>query len=82
MKARTKFVEKVGEVMINQLLDDLIDEGVLNEGEKNHILSFTPKEETARKLIDAVKTKGDGACEILIDHLGTRDFFLCSVLGL
>uniref|UniRef100_A0AAQ4QBS6 Caspase a n=1 Tax=Gasterosteus aculeatus aculeatus TaxID=481459 RepID=A0AAQ4QBS6_GASAC len=68
---------------IKQLLDDLVDNGVLNDGQKDSILERNrTKADTARNLIDVVKAKGNKASEILIASLESRDSSLFSVLGL
>lgn len=37
-RVRPKLVEKVSGAVINQLLDDILKDGILNEGEKDSIL--------------------------------------------
>nr|WJN24709.1 caspase 1 [Lateolabrax maculatus] len=82
-RVRTKFVEKVSKELINQLLDDILEDGVLNDGEKDSILeenkSTTDK---ARRLIDIVKRKGNVASRKMIAHLQSRDATLYAELGL
>ncbi|XP_008280768.1 caspase-1-like [Stegastes partitus] len=82
-RARTKFVEKVSKVVLTQLLDDLLDDGVLNDGEKDSILEENmSKADKARDLVDTVKKKGDEASRKMIAHLKDRDATLYSELGL
>ncbi|XP_022062834.2 caspase a-like [Acanthochromis polyacanthus] len=82
-RVRTKFVEKVSKDMISQLLDDLLDDRVLNDGEKDSILEENVKtRDKARALLDRVKHKGDEASRKMIAHLYERDQTLCSELGL
>ncbi|XP_077954453.1 caspase a [Gasterosteus aculeatus] len=82
-KVRTKFVEKASMSLIKQLLDDLLDNGILNDGQKDSILEENgTKADRARNLIDVVKAKGNKASEILIASLESRDSSLFSELGL
>ncbi|XP_062417629.1 caspase-1-like [Pungitius pungitius] len=81
--ARRKFVEKADKELIQQLLDDLLDDGVVNDGQKDSILEDnSTTADRARDLIDVVKKKGDKASEIFITHLEVRDKVLCTELGL
>ncbi|XP_031705749.1 caspase-1-like [Anarrhichthys ocellatus] len=80
---RSTFVGKAHKVVIDQLLDDLLQDGVLNDGEIESVLeenSTTAKK--ARSLIDMVRKKGDEASRKMIAHLQNRDPFLHSELGL
>ncbi|KAM8904720.1 caspase a [Spinachia spinachia] len=81
--ARRKFVEKAEKELIKQLLDDLLDDSVLNDGQKDSILEGnSTTADRARNLIDVVKKKGDKASEKMIAHLQRRDENLCTELGL
>lgn len=80
---RGRFVEKVSKALLKQLLDDLLEEGLLNEGETDSVLEDNSnKADMARALIDMVKRKGDKASRKMIEHLEKRDPTLCSELGL
>ncbi|XP_023146917.1 caspase a-like [Amphiprion ocellaris] len=80
---RTRFVEKVSKDMISQLLDDLLEDRVFNDGEKDSILEEKPsRADKARALLDRVKNKGDEASRKMIAHLKERDPTLYSELGL
>lgn len=79
---RTRFVEKASKELINQLLDDLLEDGVLNDSQKNSIIKENSGADIARSLIDIVKKKGEEASRNLIDHLQSRDPSLSSDLGL
>ncbi|XP_056297035.1 caspase a-like isoform X2 [Pseudoliparis swirei] len=80
---RTRFVEKASKELINQLLDDLLEDGVLNDSQKNSIIKENSRaDDRARSLIDIVKKKGEEASRNLIDHLQSRDPSLSSDLGL
>ncbi|KAK9528644.1 hypothetical protein VZT92_012796 [Zoarces viviparus] len=80
---RTKFVEKANIVLIDQLVDDLLVDHVLNEGEKESIREENlSRANKARSLIDMVRNKGDEASRKMIAHLQRRDHFLYAELGL
>lgn len=76
-------MEKVSKALLKQLLDDLLDDGLLNDGETDSVLEDNSnKADMARALIDIVKRKGDKASRKLIAHLESRDPTLHSELGL
>lgn len=82
-RIRTDFVGKVSTEVIKQLLDDLLDDRVLNEEEKDSLLEENKsRADRARKLIDKVKNKGDKASRKMITYLERRDCELHSTLGL
>ncbi|XP_044210493.1 caspase a-like [Thunnus albacares] len=82
-KVRRKFVERVNKYLINQLLDDMLHDGIVNDGEKESILEENKTTaDRARCLIDTVKRKGDEASRKMIDHLKCRDAALYTTLGL
>lgn len=82
-RARGNFVNKVSKAVIKQLLDDLLDDEVINDGEKDSILEEnSTTADRARSLIDTVKKKGDNASRKMIAHLKRRDATLHSELGL
>nr|ARM65445.1 caspase 1 [Totoaba macdonaldi] len=80
---RTKFVDKVTKTVIKQLLDDILEDGIINDGEKESIVEENPiRADQARALIDTVKKKGDNASWKLIAHIKRRDGTLYSEVGL
>lgn len=86
-KLRTAFVGRVSKEIVNQLLDDLLDDGVMNSGEKEAIIEENKSTaDKARKLIDIVRKKGDKASNRLILHFQKRDHSLyedlCQACGL
>ncbi|XP_037630614.1 caspase-1-like isoform X2 [Sebastes umbrosus] len=82
-RVRSKFVEKVSNALLKELLDDLLGDGVLNDGQKDSILEENSnRADKARGLIDMVRRKGEKACRMLIAHLHSRDLMLYSELGL
>lgn len=67
-------MEKSSREVINQLLDDLFEDGVLNEGEKDSILEENKtRADKARSLIDAVRRKGQVTCKKMMSHIQKRD---------
>ncbi|XP_028275909.1 caspase-1-like [Parambassis ranga] len=82
-RVRGRFVDKVSKPLLKQLLDDLLEDGLLNDGEKDSVLEDNSnKADMARALIDMVKRKGDKASRKMIDHIKDRDHSLYSELGL
>ncbi|KAK9517965.1 hypothetical protein VZT92_023295 [Zoarces viviparus] len=82
-KVRSKLVQKVSRELVNQLLDDLFEDGVLNEGEKDSILQENnTRADRARCLIDMVRSKGREASRKIFTHLRSRDPTLSAELGL
>uniref|UniRef100_A0A3Q0S396 CARD domain-containing protein n=1 Tax=Amphilophus citrinellus TaxID=61819 RepID=A0A3Q0S396_AMPCI len=82
-RVRTGFVEKVSETVIKQLLDDLAEDRVLNDGECESILERnTTRADKARCLIDIVKRKGPKASNTMIAHFQRREPLLFDNLGL
>ncbi|KAG7478878.1 caspase-1-A-like [Solea senegalensis] len=83
VKVRSKFVDKVSKELINQLLDDLLEDRILNDGEKDSIIEdHSSRANRARCLIDTVKKKGNIPSQKMIDHIQTRDPTLYCELGL
>uniref|UniRef100_A0A8C6TZ89 CARD domain-containing protein n=1 Tax=Neogobius melanostomus TaxID=47308 RepID=A0A8C6TZ89_9GOBI len=73
-KLRVEFVEGITTGVLNQLMDDLLAEGVLNPGEKDHILEkHTIRADRARDLFDTVRKKGNTSIKIMMERLQTRD---------
>uniref|UniRef100_A0A3Q3GX71 CARD domain-containing protein n=1 Tax=Kryptolebias marmoratus TaxID=37003 RepID=A0A3Q3GX71_KRYMA len=82
-QVRGRFVEKVSRSLVKQLLDDMLEDGVLNDQEKDSVLEDnTSKADMARDLIDTVKRKGDKASRKMIDRIQKRDPMLYLELGL
>ncbi|XP_071352930.1 caspase a-like [Trachinotus anak] len=82
-RVRTEFVESVSTDLIRQLLDDLLKDKVVNDGQRESILEENPtRGEKARSLIDTVRRKGEEASRKFIAHLHRRDPELYSKLGL
>ncbi|XP_015225735.1 caspase-1-A-like [Cyprinodon tularosa] len=82
-RVRSKFVEKVSKSMLKQLLDDLLLDRLLNDGEVESIVEDnSAKSDMARCLVDMVRKKGDKASRKLIQHIEDRDPSLYEVLEL
>lgn len=82
-RVRGRFVQKVSKALLKQLLDDLLGDGLLNDGETDSVLEDNSnKADMARALIDMVKRKGDTASRKMIAYLESRDPTLYSELGL
>ncbi|GAA6215222.1 caspase-1-like [Lates japonicus] len=83
IKVRRNFVESVTAEVIKQLLDALLEDSILNDGEKDSVLEEnSSRADKARALVDKVRRKGDAACNKLIAHLQKEDPTLFSKLGL
>ncbi|XP_036379190.1 caspase-1-A-like [Megalops cyprinoides] len=73
-RVRILFVEKVSVALLSQLMDDLLQNGVLNQGQVDAIREeHRQRAEQARDLIDTVRRKGDIASNQLIKCLKERD---------
>lgn len=73
----------VSKAVIKSLLDDMLDDEILNDGEKESVLEEnSARADQARDLIDTVRKKGDDASRKLIDRIQNRDNTLFSKLGL
>uniref|UniRef100_A0A3B4AJ31 Uncharacterized protein n=1 Tax=Periophthalmus magnuspinnatus TaxID=409849 RepID=A0A3B4AJ31_9GOBI len=73
-KLRTKFVSKVSKEIVNQLLDNLLEDKVINSGERESIIEeHQTTADKARQTIDTVIKKGNKASNRLIHHLQNCD---------
>ncbi|XP_008424030.1 caspase-1-like [Poecilia reticulata] len=82
-RVRPRFVAKVSKEVMNQLLDGLLHDGVLNDGEKDAVVEENDsRADKARCLIDKVKRKGHEASSKMIAHLKSVDNTLYCELGL
>ncbi|GLD62114.1 NACHT, LRR and PYD domains-containing protein 1b allele 1-like protein [Lates japonicus] len=82
-RVRFRFAQRVSREVINQLLDDLSEDGVLNDEERESIAQRNnTRADRARCLIETVRRKGYEASRKMISHLQIRDQTLSTELGL
>ncbi|XP_014859690.1 PREDICTED: protein NLRC3-like [Poecilia mexicana] len=80
---RSKFVERISEEILNQLLDGLLSDSVFTLLEKENILQKNQtRADKARNTIDSVIKKGKKASRLTILHLHHKDQSLSNQLGL
>ncbi|KAK2859790.1 hypothetical protein Q5P01_004410 [Channa striata] len=83
LSVRSKFVARVSEPVLNQLLDGLLAQGIMNQEEMNTARQPTrSKCERARDMIDTVRNKGTRACSSFINLICELDLYLCQTLNL
>ncbi|XP_053183734.1 NACHT, LRR and PYD domains-containing protein 1a-like [Scomber japonicus] len=80
-EARTQFVSRVSEPNLDQLLDKLLEFGVINDGEMESARTET-RADKARKVIDMVRRKGSDASSFFIVALRVVDPHLSRLLKL
>uniref|UniRef100_A0A8C6PC53 CARD domain-containing protein n=1 Tax=Nothobranchius furzeri TaxID=105023 RepID=A0A8C6PC53_NOTFU len=69
-RVRGRFADKESKAMIKLLLDDLLEDKLLNDGETGSILEDNSnKADKARALINVIKKKGDRASRKLITNI-------------
>uniref|UniRef100_A0A665UAA2 Caspase-1-like n=1 Tax=Echeneis naucrates TaxID=173247 RepID=A0A665UAA2_ECHNA len=82
-RVRPEFAQRASTALIKQLVDDLLSDKVLNDGEGESILEENPtRADKARCLIDTVRKKGNEASKKMIAHIHKRDSSLHTELGL
>uniref|UniRef100_A0A3B4Y5H7 CARD domain-containing protein n=1 Tax=Seriola lalandi dorsalis TaxID=1841481 RepID=A0A3B4Y5H7_SERLL len=82
-RVRSEFAARVSIALIKELLDDLLKDKIVNDGQSESILQDnSTRADKARDLIDTVRKKGDAASRVMIVHLHRRDPELYSQLGL
>ncbi|KAL3046498.1 hypothetical protein OYC64_004485 [Pagothenia borchgrevinki] len=82
-RLRRELVQRMSGELIKQLLDDLLMDGVLNDGEKDSVLQENDtRADRARCLIDMVMGKGREASRKFICHIQSRDPTLSADLRL
>ncbi|KAL4647654.1 caspase-1-A-like [Arapaima gigas] len=83
VKVRTKFINGVNKAIIDQLLDDLLESSIFNDGEVEQVKEeHRERAERARCLIDMVRRKSSEASEKFIAILKERDPIFSMQLGL
>uniref|UniRef100_A0A4W6D3Z8 CARD domain-containing protein n=1 Tax=Lates calcarifer TaxID=8187 RepID=A0A4W6D3Z8_LATCA len=76
---RTQFIKRVSEPVLEQLLDKLLERGVVNDDEMQAVRAKT-RADKARDVIDTVRRKGTEASSVLISALCEVDQCLSRVL--
>ncbi|XP_028443326.1 NACHT, LRR and PYD domains-containing protein 12-like [Perca flavescens] len=77
---RRQFVERVSDPVLNQLLDQLLERGVITDGEMQSVR--TGRADKARDVMDTVRRKGSWASSVLISALCEVDPVLSRELRL
>ncbi|KAF1388513.1 hypothetical protein PFLUV_G00091050 [Perca fluviatilis] len=78
---RKEFINRVSESVLNQLLDELVEVKVINDGEMQSI-RIKARYDKAVEVIDTVRGKGAKASSVMIDALCKLDRFLSEELNL
>ncbi|XP_019201067.2 uncharacterized protein LOC100697750 [Oreochromis niloticus] len=78
---RKQFVDQVSDSTVNQLLDNLLQQGIINKEEMDSA-RIKPRADRARDVIDVVRNKGEEASSSLIDGLRELDPYLSETLHL
>uniref|UniRef100_UPI0037E92A45 LOW QUALITY PROTEIN: NACHT, LRR and PYD domains-containing protein 1a allele 5-like n=1 Tax=Semicossyphus pulcher TaxID=241346 RepID=UPI0037E92A45 len=81
LSLRTQFLSRVSEPVLNQLLDKLLQDGIITDDEMQSIRTKV-KAEKARDVIDTVRRKGREASSVLIAALCELDPCLSRELNL
>ncbi|KAG9330793.1 hypothetical protein JZ751_022073 [Albula glossodonta] len=76
-KVRKSFAERVSKAVLSQLLNDLLEDGVLNEGEVESIEEEKSNLAKAFSFIDTVRKKGEKASKKLISRFQRPDGMTC-----
>ncbi|XP_029374539.1 NACHT, LRR and PYD domains-containing protein 1b allele 5-like [Echeneis naucrates] len=79
--ARTEFIQRVSDPVLNQLLDKLLERGVISDEEMQSARTKS-RAEKARDVIDSVRRKGEEASSFLIAALCQLDEWLSRELSL
>ncbi|XP_034722212.1 caspase-1-like [Etheostoma cragini] len=85
LRVRTQFVARVSDALLNQVLDYLLERGVLSYSEMEGILTRTgtrTRADKARDVVDTVIKKGREASSLLVSALCELDPVLSRELGL
>uniref|UniRef100_A0A8C6SU46 CARD domain-containing protein n=1 Tax=Neogobius melanostomus TaxID=47308 RepID=A0A8C6SU46_9GOBI len=73
---RCEFIERVSEVVLDQVLDRLLQSGVLTGAERESAASIRERRTRAAQLIDSVLKKGSKASRLFIQNLHDQDLLL------
>ncbi|XP_068585942.1 LOW QUALITY PROTEIN: NACHT, LRR and PYD domains-containing protein 1-like [Cebidichthys violaceus] len=77
---RTQFVDRVSDPVLNQLLDKLLEHGVITDTEMQSARTRN-RADKARDVMDTVRRKGSEACSVLITALCEVDPYLYTALN-
>ncbi|XP_040194222.1 caspase-1-A-like isoform X2 [Rana temporaria] len=82
-KIRKGLVEGCNKALIKSLLDDLLEQKILNDGEVELINEEYPvPNDKMRALVDTVRKKGNASSNFLIQQVAKRDSMLSAKLGI
>ena len=79
LSGRSQFVSSVSDSILNQLLDGLLERGVIDQEEMDSARTRT-RADKARAVIDMVQNKGTRASSFLIEVFRTLDPHLSETL--
>ncbi|XP_028451498.1 uncharacterized protein LOC114566870 isoform X2 [Perca flavescens] len=82
LKVRAEFIERVSDPVLNQLLDNLLEHGFINDQEMQSVTTKKSRADKAREVIDTVRKKGTKASSLLINTLCKVDKPVAEVLKL
>lgn len=82
LSVRPQFIEAVSDTVLNQLLDQLLQRGIINHGEMDSARTTRTRADKARAVIDMVRNKGTQASSSLIEDLSRLDSHLSETLKL
>ncbi|XP_028455936.1 E3 ubiquitin-protein ligase TRIM39-like isoform X2 [Perca flavescens] len=81
-RVRPEFVKRVSDPVLNQLLDKLLERGVITDGEMQSARTQRGRADKARDVMDTVRRKGRAASSVLIAALCELDPVLSRELRL
>ncbi|XP_039669376.1 E3 ubiquitin-protein ligase TRIM7-like [Perca fluviatilis] len=81
-RVRPEFVKRVSDPVLNQLLDKLLERGVITDDEMQSARTQRGRADKARDVMDTVRRKGRAASSVLIAALCEVDPVLSRVLRL
>lgn len=79
---RTRFVQRVSDAVLKDVLDELLQQGVISDSENERVKAFPSRADRARDVIDTVRKKGADACSKMISILKDKDPYLHKLLNL
>uniref|UniRef100_A0A3Q1JIK4 FIIND domain-containing protein n=1 Tax=Anabas testudineus TaxID=64144 RepID=A0A3Q1JIK4_ANATE len=79
---RAEFIQRASDSVLDDLLDNLLEEGVINHREMETVQRMLNRAHRARELIDMVLRRGNPASQIMINNLRVLDPFLFQMLRL